>query len=272
MDSIVGSQAVISTDEDHEIAVVRTNLRILGTISRVSQNTALDAVQGVDIRLTLPGAKQAVATPPASAHFNWKPMQRGMPAITCLFHTPVASIRQGDIVCYINDTTQPTIVRPQHEHMRCIIIAITTTPIGKSDVGKSPNKLPQATSPAIMDVPIVWDWGISDRPPEADRHGVDADFLKHHGYENLIWMADTLRIEEGYAKVTPLTLFNAILYKSESRLTSFQKLSTLSRYRSSDIRITIRESGSADSDCGVLHNAHTANLGLDLTSRPPAYL
>ncbi|KAK0654917.1 heterokaryon incompatibility protein-domain-containing protein [Cercophora newfieldiana] len=324
VESIVGSGAEITTEERHEIAVIRTRFRVLGVVSKVSQKSALDSVEEVNIRLAAARAKQVSSTARTPAHvppYSFGNGSRVAPAtITWLIHTPVLSIREGDIVCHIRDTTQPTILRPQHHHMRCLVIAITTTPIQTPQSGRPSYKLPQGHSEVLEDVPLVWDWSISNRSYEISDAGVDterasvhsglvnvnvalpkplgdmaleirnwsrlafqtgrgdvavqtielflskavemdedrnfhllaaidmfrdlyievgADFSKHHNRQALCWMADKLRKQGShYTEVTPLMLFDAILYQSDGDLTGFEKISVLARYRSSDISIT----------------------------------
>jgi hypothetical protein len=149
--SVVGGQAVIKTEEDHEIVIIRTPFRILGTVSKVSQRSKLDHTQEVEIRL----ARGIRATTISSV--TSKSLMGMAAANKWRIPTSVVSVREGDIACLFEGATQPTIMRPYHRYMHCVIIAITMTPTVATQ------KKPPQGLPTVEGVSLVWDWNFSDR-------------------------------------------------------------------------------------------------------------
>ena len=167
--AIVGNKACIRTEDDHEIALICTKFHVIGSVSKASQRKTLDDVQELDIRLA--GSRQATNpgfSVTSTHYFNSGKLLAEMPArAVWIIHAPVVSIREGDIVCVLTDTTQPTIIRPHNQRRFCVIIAISTAPVGATQSGRSAYELPQGRLPAVEEVPILWDWSVSDRGTEA---------------------------------------------------------------------------------------------------------
>ncbi|KAK4449782.1 heterokaryon incompatibility protein-domain-containing protein [Podospora aff. communis PSN243] len=174
--SIVGGRAVIKTEEDQEVAIIHTPFHILGTVSKVSRRSRLDNMQEVEVRLA--GSKQVTTVGFASARssyadFNARqraqlPSLSMVGTITWVLQTPVVSAREGDIACILEGTAQPTILRPHHPFMHCIIIAIATTPQVTTR-----HKLPLGSLPLVRGVSVAWDWSFSDRGGGVGRDGID---------------------------------------------------------------------------------------------------
>jgi hypothetical protein len=174
--SIVGSRAVIKTEEDHEVVIIYAPFHILGTVSKVSRKSRLDNMQEVEVWLA--GSKQLTTVgfgSVRSSYPDFNAKQRAqMPSlsmgstITWVIQAPVVSVREGDIACILEGTTQPTILRPHHHFMHCITIAIATTPRVTTH-----HKLPLGRWPAVRGVSVVWDWNFSDRGGGVGIDGID---------------------------------------------------------------------------------------------------
>ncbi len=157
--SLVGKQASVETWEEEEIAVIRSKGCVLGEVSWVKRSGVWNDGQNVDIIFKKkPGQKVE---------------QRGHWAI----HPTAKSIRKGDIVCLLEGTSKPTIIRLHEDYCTAIAIAVTPT-----DDKQWPGLLPSITS-FPRDFLLVWDW---EKSQETLEDGEDNGRLKDgEDYEHL---------------------------------------------------------------------------------------
>nr|CDL70800.1 pseudo vic [Cryphonectria parasitica] len=132
---LVGTQASVETWKDEEIAVIRCKGSILGEVSRVESGGAWIDSQDVSI-----------AFKNASGHLGQE-MKRSS---HWTLHPTAKSIREGDLVCLLQDASKPAIIRLHEDY--CTIIAISVT-LTDDERWREPPLLMK-----IHDFLLVWDW------------------------------------------------------------------------------------------------------------------
>ncbi|KAK3346892.1 heterokaryon incompatibility protein-domain-containing protein [Lasiosphaeria hispida] len=156
--SLVGEKASVETWEEKEITVIKTKGVVLGWVSKVEGHGGWADQQNIhiifkDIPGHLGGERNARWTLQASA----KPIQ------------------DGDVVCFLQGASKPTIIRLFEDH--CAIIAISVTPTGDKQAEGAdvdwPDLLRSRTA-FLCDFLLVWDW---EKPCGKPEDGEDYESL-----------------------------------------------------------------------------------------------
>ncbi|KAF2814216.1 HET-domain-containing protein [Mytilinidion resinicola] len=130
-----------------EIAVVRSKGCVLGKVSSVQSNIGSEDRQGVDVMfMNIWG--QPKNTEVQSEHWN--------------LHASAKSIQNGDIICLLQGTSKPLIIRLCKDHFDVVMIAFSPPekiPVGDGYIEWP--KLLQSETIFTRDFMLVWDWNIS---------------------------------------------------------------------------------------------------------------
>jgi tetratricopeptide (TPR) repeat protein len=151
-------QVSVETWDNREIAIIKSKGGVIGLVSSVEKSW--DDRQNVGIITPEHLGYNKEWNTPWTLQASAKPVQK------------------GDLVCFLQGASKPTIIRPHKDHFVVIMIAATPPEaIGMECVG------PPEFSRLITDFPhkflLVWDWEQSHEKPR-DREGYKT-LLEAHG-------------------------------------------------------------------------------------------
>lgn len=129
----------IETWSGKEIAVIKSKGCILGKISSVQNTISLDGRQGVNVIFkNISGhlAGHLGYNRGRSAHWTLQPSAK--------------PIRDGDLICLLQEASKPTIIRLRKDHF--VIIMIAASPLANEQRESEYNQL------FARDFLLVWDW------------------------------------------------------------------------------------------------------------------
>jgi hypothetical protein len=121
----------VDTWKDKQVAVIKGKGRILGEVSSVERDVARDDRQNVTIIW--------------KRYFNTK----GEQSSYFTFPASAKSIQVGDIICFMQGASKPSIIRPCNGHSAIIIIAVPLPELVRS-ITAFPNN-----------ILLIWDWNAS---------------------------------------------------------------------------------------------------------------
>jgi hypothetical protein len=128
---ILGDQVSVDTWVTKEMAFIKSKGCILGEVSQVKSSTAFGGGQSVNFTFKS-SPKEHQFTLPNSA----------------------ISVREGDIICLLQGTSKPTIIRLREDHFLIIIIAVVPLDQDK--------RLEDTQSVSFTrDFSLIWNWNIS---------------------------------------------------------------------------------------------------------------
>jgi len=136
----------VETWSGKEIAVIKSKGYILGKISSVQNTISLGGRQGVDI--TFKNASEQLeyleVSKEWSAHWTLQPSAK--------------PIRDGDLICFLQGASKPTIIRLRKDHF--VIIMIAASPLETGQTESEYSKWPKLFA---RDFLLVWDWKNSSK-------------------------------------------------------------------------------------------------------------
>ncbi|KAF1968541.1 hypothetical protein BU23DRAFT_655767, partial [Bimuria novae-zelandiae CBS 107.79] len=141
---LLSEEISVETWDDKEIAVIKSKGVILGKVSSVQSDMALDDRQGVDVIFTnIPG----------------HPGDMGEWGAHWTLQVSAKSIRDGDIICLLQGASKPTIIRLSEDYFVIIMIGATTLEDMKTGSGYTKwSKVLQSVQSFTRDFILVWDW------------------------------------------------------------------------------------------------------------------
>ncbi|KAH8723272.1 heterokaryon incompatibility protein-domain-containing protein, partial [Phaeosphaeriaceae sp. PMI808] len=134
----------VEASGDKEIAVIKSKGCILGKVSSVRSDIAWNSGQGVDVVLKNI-SKQLGYEGKWSAHWN--------------LQSSAKPIQDGDLICLIQESSKPTIIRLCKDYFTIIMIA--ATPIESTQTWSEDIKWPklwQSVKVFPRNFLLVWDW------------------------------------------------------------------------------------------------------------------
>ncbi|KAN0114431.1 hypothetical protein V8E51_003975 [Hyaloscypha variabilis] len=158
---LLGDKVSVEAWPDTEGAVIKSKGRVLGRVSLEKSSIASEDGHDVDIifqnTLAQPGYGKEW-----SAHWT--------------LHSSAKSIRDGDLVCLLDGSPKPTIIRPCKDHFVVITIAATPTVEIPAEIGHIEwPELLRSIKTFPRNFLLVWDWKKS---PERRLDGDDESFLE----------------------------------------------------------------------------------------------
>ncbi|KAK1759303.1 hypothetical protein QBC47DRAFT_337161 [Echria macrotheca] len=141
--SLVGEQASVKTWDDDEIAVITSQVYVLGKVSSVPSDKAWNDSQDLNIILRDMTNRSERWTLQASAK----------------------SVQEGDVVCFLEGASQPTIIRPFEDYCAVITINIAPTTDQRPEGAAIDwqDRIRQATALPRTCL-LVWDWQTRQVP------------------------------------------------------------------------------------------------------------
>jgi len=138
--SLVGEQATVTTgdekDGEEEIVIIKNKACVLGEVSKHTRDDRWDITW--KSHLDTKGKQSSLVIPSTSA----KPVE------------------VGDLVCFLQGASKPTIVRPCNGYSTIIMIALSPSDDSQPRVTTFPH-----------DILLVWDWRVSQtQSPDGDRY------------------------------------------------------------------------------------------------------
>jgi hypothetical protein len=142
---LLSEKISVKTWGDKEIAAIKSKGCILGKVSSVLRDTALDDRQSVDVIF-----KNISGQPEYTGRQRWT------------LRPSAKSIRDGDLICLLQGASKPAIVRVYKDHFTIIMIAATPLENIRMKEGyiEWPNLL-QSVKTFTRDFLLFWDWGNS---------------------------------------------------------------------------------------------------------------
>lgn len=158
---LLGDKISVETWPDMERAVIKSKGRVLGKVSLEKSGITLEDGHDVDVvfqnTLAQPGYMKEW-----SAHW--------------ILHASAKSIRDGDLVCLLDGSLKPTIIRPCKDHF--VVITIAASPTVEILAGSGHTNWPELLR-SIKTFPrnfvLVWDWNKS---PERWQDGDDESLVE----------------------------------------------------------------------------------------------
>ncbi|KAH8885731.1 hypothetical protein GQ53DRAFT_728714 [Thozetella sp. PMI_491] len=144
-DQIFG-QISVNTWDDKEVAIIKGNGRVLGTISSVERNPRDDR---------------------QSVYITWNKEfsfidAKGESSSHWTFDASASPIQKGDVICLLSKALKPTIIRPRNDYSAVIMI---TVPMPVPDLLEAASTTWSTLLQSITSVPhnilLVWDWTVS---------------------------------------------------------------------------------------------------------------
>ncbi|KAK5654000.1 hypothetical protein OQA88_7677 [Cercophora sp. LCS_1] len=164
---LLSQQISVETWSEREIAIVRSEGRVLAVVSSINSDTTWQDRQEVivDSRNAAEywGAEE-------TWHSRWFLQASAVP------------VREGDLVCLLRGAPKPTIIRPRGDYF--VIIAITATPtehLRSKSTDMDWQRVRQSletTGSFRKDFLLVWDWETASSPgrPENEDGGLGEDY------------------------------------------------------------------------------------------------
>jgi ankyrin repeat protein len=136
----------VETWSGKEIAVIKSKGYILGKISSVRNTISLGGRQGVDVTFknTSEQLEYLEVSNEWSAHWTLQPSAK--------------PIRDGDLICFLQGASKPTIIRLRKDHF--VIIMIAASPLETGQTESEYSKWPKLFA---RDFLLVWDWKNSSK-------------------------------------------------------------------------------------------------------------
>ena len=146
--SVLSSKASIDTWNDKEVAVIKSKGCILGRIVKVESNSDSG------------GNSQSIeaifrnASPKSGTVYNW-PVQS---SVRWTLRASAKAIQCGDLICFLEGASEPTIVRLGMDYSTIIMIRTVLPEVIKScDCAIQKSEVLQSTQ-FTRDFLLVWDW------------------------------------------------------------------------------------------------------------------
>ena len=150
---LLHKQVSVKTWDKNEVAVIKSNGRILGEVSSVVSH------------LGWSDTHKLVITPKKNASRNSGYMRNWSAPLTV--HTSAKSIRQGDLVYFLQGALKPTIIRRCRNYFAVIRIEVTPPEYIRAE-GKNIRWSELLGSVEIFphDFLLIWDWAKSSGEPQ----------------------------------------------------------------------------------------------------------
>jgi len=142
---IVDEEISVETWDDKEIAAFKSKGCILGRVSSVLRDTALDGRQSVRV---IP-MNNISAQPKYSGEQRW------------ILRPSAKSIRDGDLICLLQGASKPMIIRLCMDHFAIIMIAATPLEIIRTEGDIAWPSLLRSAKTFNRDFLLLWDWNNS---------------------------------------------------------------------------------------------------------------
>ncbi|KAI0509483.1 HET domain protein [Xylaria bambusicola] len=178
---VFGQETFVDTWDEEEVALIRTKGYIVGRVTGHSTGNnigssgktllSLSTVFSKRLKISKYLPKNYIWTAPGPMFFDYsfKPLPR--------------PLRQGDIICFLEGASEPTIIRMYKDYCELITVALTNTGGGNSTIPFDMLRdriIPEQGSP--VDLLLLWDWNAPLIVPD---NCENYEFLQHRVIDRL---------------------------------------------------------------------------------------